>query len=88
MKSNTLYGEVVEKTAVYLGASADRFISRQIVGHLDKSPEKLMAADLKQLIKWIKPAIALLTDNPEAVDEYIKSLHELAGKPKRSLKNA
>lgn len=77
MKANSLYKQVVEKTAVYLGSSADRFITRQIVGHLDKAPEKLKPSDLEEILKWIKPAIALLTDSPELVDEYIDSLKQL-----------
>ena len=78
MRTNSLYKDVVERTAVYLGPAADRFITRQIVGHLDKAPEKLMPADLDEIIKWIKPAISLLTDSPESVDKYIDALKQLA----------
>lgn len=77
MRSSSLYNEVVETTAVYLGSAADRFISRQIVGHLNKAPEKLMKADLNELIKWIKPAMALLTDDSEMLDRYIDNLSNL-----------
>jgi hypothetical protein len=78
MSSSSLYREVVDATAVYLGPAADRFISRQIVGHLDKAPEKLKKGDLKELIKWIKPAIALLTEDTRVVDSYIDSLSTLS----------
>lgn len=77
MKNNSLYKLVVDKTTDYLGPSANRFIDRQIVGHLDMSPEKIQADDLNQVIKWIKPAIALLTDDPKSVDRYIASLKKL-----------
>jgi hypothetical protein len=79
MNSNSLYKDVVEATSIYLGPAADRFITRQIVGHLDKAPEKLKKSDLSQLIKWIKPAMALLTDDTEVVDNYIDSLVILSG---------
>ena len=78
MKVNSLYRDVVDRTAVYQGPSADRFVTRQIVGHLDKTPEKLMPDDLGEIIKWIKPAISLLTDSPESVDKYIDGLKHLA----------
>ncbi len=84
MGNNSLYRQVVDKTAVYLGPSADRFISRQIVGHLDKAPEKLKPKDLNQIINWIKPAIALLTDSPDLVDKYIDSLKELAREQRKT----
>jgi hypothetical protein len=80
---DSLYKEVVDATADYLGPSADRFVSRQIVGHLGKSPEKLKNRDLNILIKWIKPAIALLTDDTEAVDNYISSLKSLSKKKRK-----
>jgi len=84
MKANSLYKQVVDKTAVYLGPAADLFITRQIVGHLDMAPEKLRAQDLTEIIKWIKPAIALLTDSPVLVDKYIDSLEKLASQPRKA----
>ena len=84
-RANSLYKDVVEATAVYLGPAADRFITRQIVGHLDKAPEKLKKNDLRDLIKWIKPAMALLTEDTRMVDKYIDSLTGIIGsKAKRS----
>ena len=80
--SQSLYKEVVEATSTYLGPAADRFISQQIVGHLDKAPEKLMKSDLKVLIKWIKPAMALLNEDSELVDRYIEKLRTLIGTAK------
>lgn len=79
MNSNSLYKHVVETTAVYIGPSADRFITRNIVCHLGKAPEKLKNTDLDMLIKWIKPAMALLTDDTQLVDKYVDSLKELTG---------
>jgi len=77
MKAGSLYTEVVDVTAKYLGTSADRFVSRQIVSHLNKAPERLAKSDLKELIKWIKPTMAILTDDMAMVDKYIDKLHSL-----------
>lgn len=85
MNSNSLYKHVVETTAVYIGPSADRFITRNIVCHLGKAPEKLKNADLDKLIKWIKPAMALLTDDTQSVDKYIDSLEKLT-RPVRKIR--
>lgn len=74
MDSDSLYKHVVDATAICLGPAADRFISRNIVGHLGKSPEKLKKNDLEELIKWIKPAMALLTEDTHLVDSYIENL--------------
>ncbi len=83
MKASSLYTEVVEVTSKYLGSSADRFISKQIVGHLDKAPQRLVGSDLKELIKWIKPTMALLTDDMEMVDKYIVKLNKLIASDKQ-----
>ena len=82
--AKSLYEEVVGATAIYLGPAADRFISRQVINHLHKAPEKLMRGDLIDLIKWLKPAIAILTDDPAMVDEYVDRLNNIAGIRSRS----
>lgn len=79
----SLYREVVVITSAYIGPAADRFVSGYIVGHLNKSPEKLEDGDLDILIKWIKPAMAILTDD-QSVDTYIDSLKKLVSQPKRT----
>lgn len=73
-----LYRKLVEITAAYLGPSADRFISRQIVSHLNKSPEKLIPSDLEKLIVWLKPAMAIITEDEHIVDSYITKLNSLS----------
>ena len=78
MKASSLYTEVVEVTAKYLGTSADRFVSRQIVGHLNIAPERLAKSDLKELIKWIKPTMAIITEDIDLVDKYIDKLNRLS----------
>lgn len=79
-KSN-LYDRVVRVTHIYLGPAADRFIARQAENHLHKSPEKMTANDLLQLVDWIRVAVSLLTDDSEIVEEYIQQLERIAQPP-------
>jgi hypothetical protein len=73
-----LYDNVVRITNVYLGPAADRFISRQVQNHLNKSPEDLTKKDLLKLIDWIRIAVSLITDDVEIIDEYTLQLEKLA----------
>ncbi|HUB93832.1 MAG TPA: hypothetical protein VMB52_04995 [Verrucomicrobiae bacterium] len=73
----TLYSEVVRITYDYLGPAADRFVTRQIRSHLGKSPDELRKGDLKELISWIKVAVALLTDDEKLIKRYISDLRRL-----------
>jgi hypothetical protein len=78
-KSSTeLYDKVVRVTNVYLGPTADRFITRQVQHHLHKAPEELSEDDLLKLIDWIKVAVSLLTEDSEVVEEYADQLRKLA----------
>lgn len=73
-----LYNEVVDITTSYLGPAAERFITRQIKTHLNKDPDQLSPEDLAKLVDWVKVAIALLTEDSKTVDDYTKSLLQLA----------
>jgi hypothetical protein len=77
MGESSLYNRVVSVTSAYLGPAADRFISRQIVDHLKKKPEKLDKKDLIELLNWIKPAMGILTEDQIMVDEYLAKLASL-----------
>lgn len=83
-----LYEQVVDVTHEYLGPAADRFISRQIRNHLQKSPEELTTADLHKLIDWIKLSMAFLTSDQALVRQYINSLRALAPSSKKLVHNA
>lgn len=83
----TVYERVVRITHIYLGPAADRFIERQVQNHLDKPAAELTAEDLKRLIDWIRIAVALLTDAPEIVEEYIEQLQRLADNPEGNTKH-
>lgn len=76
----TLYETVVETSNEYLGPAGERFIRRQIDNHLNITPEQIKKKDLKELIDWIKPAIALLTNDTGHVENFSNELRSLANK--------
>lgn len=78
-QSATVYEQTVRTTRTYLGPAAERFIERQVKNHLDKEPEKLTAADIAQLIDWIRISVSFLTEDSLMIEEYIDQLRQLAG---------
>jgi hypothetical protein len=76
-KNTMLYTSVVDITYDYLGPAADRFVTRQIRNHLNKTPEQLKKEDLKELIDWIKVAMSLLTDDEKLLKKYLADLRQL-----------
>jgi hypothetical protein len=75
--SSNVYDEVIRITHIYLGPAAERFIARQMLNHLQKSPEELTKKDLSKLIDWIRIAVSLITDDSEIIEEYIAQLQKL-----------
>lgn len=75
--SRTLYDQLVAITHDYLGPAADRYVARQIEGHLHKSPEEVQKEDLKELINWIRIATSHLIDDESLVNEYVHKLQKL-----------
>ncbi len=82
----TLYQQIIHVTHIYLGPAANRFIARQVKGHLHKDPEDITKSDLKKLIDWIQVAVSLLTDDSEVIEEYIFQLHKLANDSRENSK--
>lgn len=76
--SKSLFQQVAALSIEYLGPSAERFISRQIVNHLRKDPEKLTKRDLPELIKWVKITFSLLTNDHGLVDLFVADLESLS----------
>lgn len=77
MPRKTLFDQVVAITYDYLGPAANRFVSRQISGHLHKKPEELIRTDLPGLIDWIRLAMGFLTDDQTLIREYMGRLESL-----------
>jgi uncharacterized protein YlxP (DUF503 family) len=76
-KPKSLYLKVVHITNHYLGPTADRFIRRQIENHLNKHPEELAQADLKELINWIEISMTAITADHKMIREYLAKLQSL-----------
>lgn len=74
----TFFDQVVNVTHGYLGPAANRFVTRQVRNHLDKSPEQFRRQDMDELIDWFTTAMALLSEDPEIVHQYNAELLSLA----------
>jgi hypothetical protein len=74
----SVYEHTVHITHGYLGPAAERFVDRQVRNHLHKAPEHITEKDLSLLIRWIRLAVSLLTDDSRIVEEYIGQLEQLA----------
>jgi hypothetical protein len=83
-KDENLYRALVKITHEYLGPAAERFIERQIRNHLHKEPEQLTKKDLSSLVDWVRAAVSLLTDDADVIEEYIRQVKSLTGRPKKN----
>jgi hypothetical protein len=77
-RRTSVYKQAVRITHAYLGPAAERFVDRQVLSHLSKAPENITEKDLALLIRWIRLAVSLLTDDSRIVEEYIVQLEQLA----------
>lgn len=77
MPHKTVFDQVSAITYDYLGPAANRFVSRQVSGHLHKKPEELTRADLPGLIDWMRLAMGFLTDDQMLIREYVARLESL-----------
>lgn len=48
----SLEEDVVKIARLYLGPAAERFVNRQITGHLNKTASDLTVGDIDELAKW------------------------------------
>ena len=76
-KHRVIYNELIDVTSDYLGPAAQRFIDRQIINHLEKTPEDITEKDLEQLSSWITSVVALLTQDEKVIKEYSYRLEQL-----------
>lgn len=68
--STPVFEQIVELTEEYLGPAARRFVSRQIMFHLDKQPQDVAIQDIPKLIEWTKVTLSMLTEDKRMVAEY------------------
>jgi hypothetical protein len=69
--TDALYDKVTSITEDYLGPAANRFVSRIITNHLNKTPQQLAATDLPTLVKWARVTLGLLTEDRSLIEEYV-----------------
>ncbi len=72
----SLYDDVIALSKPYLGPAAQKFIDRQIKGHLDVEKASLSAANLDELAKWVYTSGKLLMDDAKAqeLSQKVKAL--------------
>lgn len=75
----TYYKKIVEITKDYLGPAAERFVSRQVVFHLGKSPDDdLTKEDVRRIASSMKVSLSLLTKDERSVEEATRRINEVA----------
>ncbi len=71
----TIYDNLLETTKYYMGPAADRFLKRQLSGHLNISPDELNTQHLDDLAEWCLTSAKLIIDEDKAMElcQEIKS---------------
>jgi hypothetical protein len=72
------YEKILDITKDYLGPAAGRFVNRQIVSHLKKSPEEISKGDIQMLAIRIRSGLVVLTKDSRTVDEAFHRIAALA----------
>jgi hypothetical protein len=80
--TKTIYEQLTDVTYEYLGPASKRFIARMARAHLGKKPEELTREDVAKLHDWSKLGFAMLTEDEQTVNEYMRSLQAIA-KPRK-----
>jgi hypothetical protein len=75
--SKELFDHVVTITEELLGPAAQRFVSRQVSAHLGKTPDEITPEDLPKLIEWTRVSLAMLTNDSEAIENYVQKVSAL-----------
>jgi hypothetical protein len=74
----TLYDEVLEVAKDYMGPTAERFVNRQLNGHLDIEPHQLSGHHLEELANWCYTSGKLIMRD-ERAREFSKKVQALKG---------
>jgi hypothetical protein len=85
---NSFYELVLDISEDYFGPASARFVNRIALSHLGKSADKLTEKDLPELITWAQLAANVMSDNTQAIDEYVERLRSLPGASKVSKKQS
>jgi len=76
-ETTTLLQKVTSITEEFLGPATDRFVSRQILSHLNKPAADILPEDLQTLLKWTKVTLGHLTEDTQMIDDYVRQMNEL-----------
>lgn len=72
-----LYNAVLKILTPYFGLGAQKFLDRQVRGHLGISPEQLAAKHLDDLAKWCHSSGALFLQDDLASDTIRRKILNL-----------
>lgn len=78
IEMNTLRENLVNILRGQLGPATERFVDRQIISHLNKSPEAVGKQDLNVLVNWINISLNVLTEDKSQVQKCIENIKTLA----------
>ncbi len=76
--TDELFDAIVGIAEEFLGPTAKRFMSRQIIFHLQKNPTDVSVADIPKLAEWTRVTVALLTEDKGMIDNLIGRLLQLS----------
>jgi hypothetical protein len=65
---STFYHQVIKSCEPYLGNGTKRFVNRQIIYHLSKTPETVDYSDKEELTQWIRVSAALVLGPDKATE--------------------
>ena len=74
----TLYDQVLNVARDYMGPSAERFVVRQLNGHLNIEPHQLTGHHLEELAKWCYTSGKLIMRD-ERAQEFSNKVKALKG---------
>ena len=63
---NTLYQDILNICEEYLSGSSQKFLDRQIIAHLKKTPESIVPEDASEIAKWSQVSCGLLLGQSKA----------------------
>ena len=72
----SLYDDVVEIAKPYMGPASERFVSRQITGHLSIEESELTRKHLEELAKWcyVSGKLIISDDRARELSDKVKAL--------------
>lgn len=75
---NILRENIIKVMNDYLGPASERFVDRNIEGHLNKKPEELSKEDIAKLANWIKISLGVISSSAEIAQEAVDRMLEAA----------